>query len=561
MVQRFKFLPFFFFVVVVFTSCQKKYTDHPLILKADTLLTLSSKEAVTVLKSIPNPESLSDADYPAWCLLSSYSSFLFDTPPLSDSIILATLHYYQASGLKRQIGLSYFVLGNSYFKSRNVDLAMEAFKNAESYFIETRDKRMLGVVYFEMARLYMLDNFFDKSILYYKKAQKCFHDVNDLKGEASSYTKIANSMDNLGMNLDSVLYYFKKSQDLSLQSGCMKAYHSACYEMGMTLIYRDVNIDLAKRYILRASPYKSNISLFSKNLSMAYSKLNMPDSAIYYFDKSFAEIASNYDNTMSKHYYIAETYTAGIFAFIAKNDYKSAVNCFFKYDTSRDSVMNEVRRNELYKVEQRYNVSKKELENAKLKIVNRNIVIFVIVLLILILLIVQRLRMAQLNSKQQMLKAELEQEKLMKTIEKKRILLMTKLQLKMENALRFDQLKMKLKIENDHKIPAMHDLLKEFVLTESDWQQYVDEVNVLFADRFEKVTSEISTITLADKIVLALISLNLDITSSCAILNITKNTMYRRRNTIKERLGLDASVDLDEWVRDNIVNDAGVARS
>ena len=98
----------------------------------------------------------------------------------------------------------------------------------------------------------------------------------------------------------------------------------------------------------------------------------------------------------------------------------------------------------------------------------------------------------------------------------------------------------------------MDEMLDQFVLTEVEWQSYIDEVNLIFNNFIEKLSLDFPTITIADKIVIALITLQLDITSTCSILGINKNTMYRRRNTIKERLNLDKSVDLEEWLLEKV---------
>ena len=64
----------------------------------------------------------------------------------------------------------------------------------------------------------------------------------------------------------------------------------------------------------------------------------------------------------------------------------------------------------------------------------------------------------------------------------------------------------------------------------------------------ERLSELYPAITQADKIVVSLILLQLNISDSCIVLGLTKNTMYRRRNTIKERLGLDKSMDLEIWL-------------
>jgi len=95
-------------------------------------------------------------------------------------------------------------------------------------------------------------------------------------------------------------------------------------------------------------------------------------------------------------------------------------------------------------------------------------------------------------------------------------------------------------------------MLKQSVLNESEWQSYIDEVNIIFNSQLETLSDKFTSITSSDKIVMALILLQLDITDSCTILGLNKNTMYRRRNTIKERLELDKSINLENWLFDYV---------
>ena len=140
----------------------------------------------------------------------------------------------------------------------------------------------------------------------------------------------------------------------------------------------------------------------------------------------------------------------------------------------------------------------------------------------------------------------------MAEIEKRRLSLFAKLQSRIESTIRFEELKLRLPKDSGLKSSCMDEMLQQFVLTEEEWQSYIDEVNLIFNNFIEKLSIDFPTITIADKIVIALITLQLDITSTCSILGINKNTMYRRRNTIKERLSLDKSVDLEEWLLEKV---------
>jgi len=67
-----------------------------------------------------------------------------------------------------------------------------------------------------------------------------------------------------------------------------------------------------------------------------------------------------------------------------------------------------------------------------------------------------------------------------------------------------------------------------------------------------KLSENKKTLTPADLIVITLICLHKDITDCCSLLDMSINTMYVRRKRIKKRLDLDADIDLDKWIMDNV---------
>src|SRR5665647_2444375 len=84
---------------VLVTSCNKKYTNHPTILKAETIMSTSPKEAMKLLQTIPNPEKLPANDYAAWCLQYIRSLNKQDSTIKSDSLIHIAINYYEGTSL------------------------------------------------------------------------------------------------------------------------------------------------------------------------------------------------------------------------------------------------------------------------------------------------------------------------------------------------------------------------------------------------------------------------------------------------------------------------------
>ena len=89
------------------------------------------------------------------------------------------------------------------------------------------------------------------------------------------------------------------------------------------------------------------------------------------------------------------------------------------------------------------------------------------------------------------------------------------------------------------------------ILAKNEWGYYIDETNSLFNNRIEELKDKCTELTPSDIIVIVLISLGIDISNACVLLNSSKETMYIRRKRIKKRLGID--IDLEEWIKVNIM--------
>ena len=122
-------LPTLLFCILV-TSCKKQYTRHPTILKAESIMTSSPKEAMKLLNTIPAPEKLSTGDYAAWCLQYIRSLNKQDSAIKSDSLIRIAVNYYENTSLYNYKGIAYYLLGCIYENRQETQAAMSEFKKA-----------------------------------------------------------------------------------------------------------------------------------------------------------------------------------------------------------------------------------------------------------------------------------------------------------------------------------------------------------------------------------------------------------------------------------------------
>jgi tetratricopeptide (TPR) repeat protein len=536
-------------LILIFSSCKKEYTHNATILKADGLLQFSTNAGYKLLKSMPNPERLNECDYAAWCLQYTRAEYILGKNFKSDSLIRHAVNYYTGSPLMSKAGLAYFLLGKAYENNNEISNAMIAYKTSESYYLPI-DHPFLAYLYYDIASLYLSEDNNDKAMINYRKSYFYLHRRKDIYGEAYVYRKIAETMDKQNMKLDSIIHYYKQAQKYALQTKNMENYHDISCNYAITLLQKTKEYEKAKKYFLSAYQFDHYSPYYFNRLAMAYAKLNMPDSAHFYFEKLLADTTTIFDSVSTvydKKFERGYTLLAAAEAQKVNKKYDSALDYYFKYNTYNDSLKTENKKSKVYKIEQRFDKSVKKREKAELEIANRNKLIALIIVLATVMLMIVQLRLLRIKRRKAYLESLQKKQKLLLSIDNKKQLLLFKLQNRLQSIIQMEALKLKLP-KDSQKNSYYQELLNEFVFNADEWIAIISEVNFIHNNFIIRLEEQFYELTRADKIVIALISLELDITDICNILDVSKNTMYRRRNTIKERLGLSSTDDLDKWI-------------
>ncbi len=536
-------------ICFIFVSCQVHYTRNKTILEAEKIMFTATDSSFRLLSSIQQPEKMSKADYAAWCLNYTYAYLKLNKEIKSDSLIRIALNYYENSSLKKQSGTAYYLLGCINMKLKNDTVAIKAFKQAEGILTETTENKLLGLTEFSIGYLCMKDEIYNQSLSYFKNSLKYFYLSKDKIYQAYAYREISDMYYEMDYPFKNVLYYSNLALKLSKEAGDSINYYNILCRQGELLYNRDYN--RSKEYILkgyRVLPDKK--SYYATILSYLYAKLNKPDSANYYLRISSSD---KFDINSKKIRLITTAYLKR-----GAGNYKSAFEDMEKAYLLRDSIFQKRIKSQLYSIDKQYDSAKKEKEKDELKISNRNKVILIGVLLIVILVISISLLLANRNHKKKqtdhaMEKQRLEYEINTKRLEndKKREILLAKLQNKIENTLRFERLKLGVKEENKFE-NFIEEITKQSVFSDKERDYYIDEADDLFDGKITRLKTENPQLTKQDLIVITLISLQIKIADSCILLNMSQNTMYKRRDRIINHIGLSSITELETWVIQNI---------
>jgi len=531
--------------VLFFISCQPHYTRNDAILKAEKLLDTAPDSSFKLLCAITHPEKLPEADYAAWCLQYTHASYKLQKKFTSDSIISISVNYYKKSKLKKQSGTAWYLMGCVLELLEKDSAAMEAYKEAENVLAQTNESKLKGLVQFSLGYICMKDEMYSNSLNYFRNSLAFFNQSGNKKYKAYAYRDISIMYYQLNYPLDSVLLYSNKALKLSKETGDSVNYYYILANQG-ELLYT-TNYAQSKEFLLKGINYFHNQRYYySAYLAYIYSKLNRNDSANYYLKISLFD-------THNSPYKIIGLQAAAKIA-LYKNDYKKAYYYIEQSYLLRDSIFRKKMTSQLHIIDKQYDLTQKEIENAGLKIANQREIIWITFLavgflIILILFIFIRNKSKQKHADDEMEKQRLKFSKESAEIQnlQKRELLLIKTQNKIENTLAFNKLNRNLMIHGK-KEQLFEEITKQSTLSEKDWADFIKEVDNLFESRISKLKAQFSELTETDCIVIALICLKINIPNSCLLLNMSKNTVYNRRKTIKGRIELDAETDLEKWI-------------
>jgi DNA-binding CsgD family transcriptional regulator len=166
---------------------------------------------------------------------------------------------------------------------------------------------------------------------------------------------------------------------------------------------------------------------------------------------------------------------------------------------------------------------------------------FIIVLILLLAatgyLYFNRIRL-KLNLKQQQAQADAENAREQLTLFTENLREKTKLIENLQGQLLNKEL-------NEEQIEHIHELSQHSILTDEDWEQFKSLFNKVYPAFLIDLKLKVSDITLAEQRMAALIKLKMTPKDAATMLGISQNSVYKSRQRLRQRLGLEHDEDLE----------------
>lgn len=344
-------------VLLLMCGCGGSHADPQLVL-ADSLMTSAPDSAYTVLKAI-DPKSLSDSHNRAYyALLFTQAQYKALDSIHSDSLINIAVDYYDDNHDREKYTRTLIYKGAALSDMDEQTEALLWYKNAIVN-ADTSDYMNLGQANMRIAELYR-DSYFSNEVDIdgYKIALGYYRKANNKKYQIMCLGTIGGGY--RVSNIDSAYFYLNKAIDLAKETKD-SVYIFRNLSMLARAYYTDFQYqkgkDVAVYTIKYGAKFLEDYDCYY-DATKSYIKLNMMDSALYYFkmteNKSIPSIQVTRLMTLTE---IEKT----------RGNYKKA----FEYNMLADSlatiIVNNPVRNEVYKIEQQYIKKKNALQNAEVK--------------------------------------------------------------------------------------------------------------------------------------------------------------------------------------------------
>ena len=272
-----------FFLGLSVAGCRGGRSYDSRLAAADSLVVSQPDSALRILRSVGFDSMCSDADRAYFALLLTQAKYKCDETITSTDTIDIAVDYFSGGGDADKRLRSLIYRGASLTDMGEITAAMEAYKQAEAA-ASPDDYENLGYINLRMASLYQ--KVYSDGREYIDKYRKALH-YYELSGN-KHYQIVCTSrlggfyrMD----RMDSAYYFIHKSIELS-KSENDSTWLFNNYELLARAYWSDSLYQKQKDialYIIKSAPKYATSDCFY-DLCLAYAKLNMPDSAQYYYN-------------------------------------------------------------------------------------------------------------------------------------------------------------------------------------------------------------------------------------------------------------------------------------
>lgn len=563
-----------------FIGCKDESEATYLIDRAESLLKSDPDSSLILLDSIAVPDNLSDKLLARWCMLYGRVADTLYTDLPDVQRLRHAQAYYEAHGTELEQARIGLYLGRSYVEDKENEKAMKVYLQTLDIALRCEDYNQAGYICSYMGDLYDFEGNYLLGKDKYKEAESYFRKAGNMRSSAFALRDVGR-MYAFSDSLEVALEHLLKAYTIMSEVGDSSDIGSIANGIGNTYNLLG-NKELAKQYLWK----EINMSDFDD--APSYRVL----AGIYIEEGDFknariclerASIPSFNDMTRFSVLYGYSLLEK------AEGNWEKAWFYLDEYNSASDSILTIRNRENIIKIEKEYEHLKISLENMRLRSEKQIYLIYLVisVSILLVLLLVFQIRMNRKNKK--LLKQEIDLSNKNKELFNLRDSLRIKqdrlealsIQLS-ENKSKMNELNLREKLENEYEQIKKEEgtlllriagrrkdlflssaIAKKIIklsqkvvpgatkspLSEKDWQNMITQANGVYPFLEDRLAT--FNLSAAELRYCYLSLFGLDSIGESILLNIQPDSVNKRRQRVRQRLGIIAK-DLD--LRTYLVN-------
>lgn len=562
-----KLIYILFTLTFLLSGCSKQQTDSDKLLnEIEKIIEVNPDSASNMLSNIPSPEKLDDGTFARWCMLSGKVTDKIFNDILPTYQFERAYNWYSSYGTPNEQAQILIYLGRAHFAEGDYDKAMSIYTNALDITEKNHLNNLTGYTYGYIGDLYREKFMYTEAIKKYEIAAECFKKENNTDSYACALRDVGREyacIDSLSHALeiltiaDSVANHTK---DIDV---------TASIDNALGNIYAMQNeYDKAEKYLLKAlstgrnkmPDYMALIDLYIVTDSINKAK----------------EVLSQIPQDDPKYTYSIKHLYYQIYN--EEKNYKEALAYLKEYIEITDSIIYADNQSKILNIETKYNHLKISKEIDRLKIKQQSYIIFLAICIscLLLITIVYLLYRKQAKEKIQRQQVELNQIKTdllhsSSELEEKKKLLDT-LKERDEN---YNKIQEEITLlTNNYKelqrkslesLPTFKELIRlakqnkprndKPLITDKQWKLIADEITYIYPNLCTYIYSLYPNLPEQDFLYCCLCMCGFDTNTEAKLLNITSDSVRKKRFRLREKLGialLDDKTTLYEYLIKNM---------
>ncbi len=468
--------------------------------------------------------------------------------------------YFDKHKLYKEAGHAAFIQGRLHNMHNQEEQAMLAFKQAEEYAEKdtVSAAQLLCQLYYQIARCYRVEKLSIVAYEYCEKALQYGYQTHNYYFLSETYKLMANilsdkqtlgdiPMQEIISMYDSALHYYHLTPNRN-KGNFHVISHNKAEAMADT-----ANMVLHSKYLVDSVGFLPNAII----LTNYYLSNHQPDSARYYLNKFASDTLSTRRNTRwSKEQY---RYYDAYCLLVEQQGMQAAQDFKNLYDALTQEVAN-TEQTRTYQVSRQYDVEKEQRERLEVEVEKQNLMILLIVVGagVCILVLGFFVYKSQIQRKHDRLEAQNNLQKqqiesLNRDIKTKHESMRQALLRRIEFTRRVQQEKMRQSEDADdlvEQLPAWAQayFTEQLLNNEQRSQELRNEFNTIYYHVLDQLQAEYPRLTKADMLMIVLIILQIPIAEMSLLLAMPKQSIWNRRNFLKEHLEIHKEDDLDEFI-------------